>query len=410
MKKILFILLSFLTLSISVNVQIAFSNTKMILAINSGPSEKRAKIVLLLDNYVCSEDQWIYLYGFKEWLSGNERVIFDSVFIEKGQCKAELQANIPIECEAAILFSKNGPNFSLPIEPDSCVIMNVEESDGESFSYKKAVKGEFNNSMYVFWQERMAYRSKLQDLISEDKKDSIEHLKSEWFIKSMNRLKTAKLGYIVHDAYIILSVDFPERKPEIKALSKLVAKKFPNHLMLQESVGNRKLAPISEKSKNAGERLFELRKNRLQIELLDLSLGSKLALTFFDIEGNKISTSNLDINYTLVDFWASWCKPCRQEMPTIKHALQKYPNNFAVYAVSLDDKREAWQKAINEDSTQIFKHLIGTYPNGQRSRLLRQLNIKVIPTNFLIDKEQRIIAKDLHGERLIQVLDSLIQK
>ena len=395
-----------ISLAALLTIMLGFSSQN----INSGPSEKRAKIVLLLDNYVCSEDQWIYLYGFKEWLSGNERVIFDSVFIEKGQCKAELQANIPIECEAAILFSKYGPNFSLPIEPDSCVIMNVEESDGESFSYKKAVKGEFNNSMYVFWQERMAYRSKLQDLISEDKKDSIEHLKSEWFIKSMNRLKTAKLGYIVHDAYIILSVDFPERKPEIKALSKLVAKKFPNHLMLQESVGNRKLAPISEESKNAGERLFELRKNRLQIELLDLSLGSKLALTFFDIEGNKISTSNLDIDYTLVDFWASWCKPCRQEMPTIKHALQKYPNNFAVYAVSLDDKREAWQKAINEDSTQIFKHLIGTYPNGQRSRLLRQLNIKVIPTNFLIDKEQRIIAKDLRGERLIQVLDSLIQK
>lgn len=395
-----------ISLAALLTIMLGFSSQN----INSGPSEKRAKIVLLLDNYVCSEDQWIYLYGFKEWLSGNERVIFDSVFIEKGQCKAELQANIPIECEAAILFSKNSPNFSLPIEPDSCVIMNVEESDGESFSYKKAVKGEFNNSMYVFWQERMAYRSKLQDLISEDKKDSIEHLKSEWFIKSMNRLKTAKLGYIVHDAYIILSVDFPERKPEIKALSKLVAKKFPNHLMLQESVGNRKLAPISEESKNAGERLFELRKNRLQIELLDLSLGSKLALTFFDIEGNKISTSNLDIDYTLVDFWASWCKPCRQEMPTIKHALQKYPNNFAVYAVSLDDKREAWQKAINEDSTQIFKHLIGTYPNGQRSRLLRQLNIKVIPTNFLIDKEQRIIAKDLRGERLIQVLDSLIQK
>ena len=395
-----------ISLAALLTIMLGFSSQN----INSGPSEKRAKIVLLLDNYVCSEDQWIYLYGFKEWLSGNERVIFDSVFIEKGQCKAELQANIPIECEAAILFSKNGPNFSLPIEPDSCVIMNVEESDGESFSYKKAVKAEFNNSMYVFWQERMAYRSKLQDLISEDKKDSIEHLKSEWFIKSMNRLKTAKLGYIVHDAYIILSVDFPERKPEIKALSKLVAKKFPNHLMLQESVGNRKLAPISEESKNAGERLFELRKNRLQIELLDLSLGSKLALTFFDIEGNKISTSNLDIDYTLVDFWASWCKPCRQEMPTIKHALQKYPNNFAVYAVSLDDKREALQKAINEDSTQIFKHLIGTYPNGQRSRLLRQLNIKVIPTNFLIDKEQRIIAKDLRGERLIQVLDSLIQK
>ena len=387
-------------------IMLGFSSQK----VNSDLKEKRAKIVLLLDNYVCSEDQWVYLYGFKEWVSGNERVIFDSVFIEKGQHTVELQANIPIECEAAVLFSKNGPNFSLPMEPDSCVIMNIEESDGESFYYKKAVKGEFNNSLYDFWRERIAYRSKLQDLISRDEKNSIEHLKSEWFIRSMDRLKTAKLGHIVYDAYIILSVDFPERKPEIKALSKLVAKKFPNHLMLQESVGNRKLAPISEGSKKAGDRLFELRENRPQIDLLDLSLGNKLELAFFDIEGNKISTSSLGIDYTLVDFWASWCKPCRQEMPTIKYALQKYPNNFAVYAVSLDDKRAAWQRAINEDSTQMFKHLIGTYPNGQRSRLLRQLNIEIIPTNFLIDNNQRIIAKDLHGERLIQVLDSLIQK
>lgn len=387
-------------------MMLGFSSQK----INSDLKEKRAKIVLLLDNYVCSEDQWVYLYGFKEWVSGNERVIFDSAFIEKGQHTVELQANIPIECEAAVLFSKNGPNFSLPMEPDSCVIMNIEESDGESFYYKKAVKGEFNNSLYAFWRERITYRSKLQDLISRDEKDSINHLKAEWFIRSMDRLKTAKLGHIVYDAYIILSIDFPEKKTEIKVLSKLLAKKFPEHLMLQESVSNRKLAPISEGSKKAGDRLFELRENRPQIDLLDLSLGNKLELAFFDIEGNKISTSSLGIDYTLVDFWASWCKPCRQETPTIKYALQKYPNNFAVYAVSLDDKRAAWQRAINEDSTQMFKHLIGTYPNGQRSRLLRQLNIEIIPTNFLIDNNQRIIAKDLHGERLLQVLDSLIQK
>ena len=394
-------------------IMLGFSSQKV--------KEKRAKIVLLLDNYVCSEDQWVYLYGFKEWVSGNERVIFDSVFIEKGQHTVELQANIPIECEAEVLFSKNGPNFSLPMEPDSCAIMNIEldyakfsfgnqfVSGNDLFIIKKQLK-ENLTIVYTPFGERITYRSKLQDLISRDEKDSIEHLKSEWFIRSMDRLKTAKLGHIVYDAYIILSVDFPERKPEIKALSKLVAKKFPNHLMLQESVGNRKLAPISEGSKKAGDRLFELRENRPQIDLLDLSLGNKLELAFFDIEGNKISTSSLGIDYTLVDFWASWCKPCRQETPTIKYALQKYPNNFAVYAVSLDDKRAAWQRAINEDSTQMFKHLIGTYPNGQRSRLLRQLNIEIIPTNFLIDNNQRIIAKDLHGERLIQVLDSLIQK
>ena len=128
---------------------LGFSSQK----VNSDLKEKRAKIVLLLDNYVCSEDQWVYLYGFKEWVSGNERVIFDSVFIEKGQHTVELQANIPIECETEVLFSKNGPSFSLPMEPDSCAIMNIEESDGESFYYKKAVKGEFNNSLYAFWRE-----------------------------------------------------------------------------------------------------------------------------------------------------------------------------------------------------------------------------------------------------------------
>lgn len=83
-------------------IMLGFSSQK----VNSDLKEKRAKIVLLLDNYVCSEDQWVYLYGFKEWVSGNERVIFDSVFIEKGQHTVELQANIPIECEAEVLFSK----------------------------------------------------------------------------------------------------------------------------------------------------------------------------------------------------------------------------------------------------------------------------------------------------------------
>ena len=84
--------------------------------------------------------------------------------------------------------------------------------------------------------------------------------------------------------------------------------------MLQESVGNRKLAPISEGSKKAGDRLFELRENRPQIDLLDLSLGNKLELAFFDIEGNKISTSSLGIDYTLVDFCASHAAKKRQQL------------------------------------------------------------------------------------------------
>lgn len=84
-----------ISLAAALTIMLGFSSQK----VNSDPKEKRAKIVLLLDNYVCSGEQWAYPYGFKEWLSGNERVIFDSVCIEKGQRKVELQANRPIECE-----------------------------------------------------------------------------------------------------------------------------------------------------------------------------------------------------------------------------------------------------------------------------------------------------------------------
>ena len=94
----------------------------------------------------------------------------------------------------------------------------------------------------------------------------------------------------------------------------------------------------------------------------------------------------------------------------MKEAVAKYKDAVTVYAVSIDNKREAWQKAIEEDSTQEFLQMIGTLRNGTPTRLLKQLDIKTIPANFLLDKEKRIVAKDLRGEQLIQTLDSLMKQ
>lgn len=376
---------------------------------NSHSDKKKAKVILLLDDYTCSEDQWVYLHGFKSWISGNERAIFDSAFIPKGQHKIELQGNIPSANRFSVLFSKKGPSFGILIDPDSCVIINVEETDGEAVYYKKAIQGKLNNDNYDCWQEQIAYRSNLKKLLAEDKKDSIEYIKAERFKYLMTKLKSAKLGLIVFRTHFTLLGDFPEKSAEIEALTKSIARKFPEMVSLQEVVKNVNLAPMSENSKIIGERLSAITKKKTEIDLLDLSVGKKLELDFPNAEGEKISTTDLNIDYTLVEFWASWCKPCREEMPSIKQAILKHPSKFEVYAVSLDDNREAWQKAIELDSTRMFKHLIGTYPNKQQSRLLRQLNIKAIPTNFLIDKDKCIVAKDLYGENLLHALDSLIQ-
>lgn len=139
-------------------------------------------------------------------------------------------------------------------------------------------------------------------------------------------------------------------------------------------------------------------------------LGRRMDLTFEDADGKKVSTSEIKTPYVFVDFWASWCKPCRKEIPNVKQAVDKYKEDVTIYAVSLDDKREVWQKAIKEDNSEEFIQLIGTLRNGSPTRLLRQLDIKTIPANFLLDKERRIVAKDLRGDKLIQTLDSLINQ
>lgn len=391
-------------LSCLLGESLLFSSHEMVFT----SEKKKVKVVLLLDDYVCSEDQWCYLYGFKDWVSGNERTIFDSVFIPKGQHQIELQGEIYFATEFKVLFSQKGPNFSIPVEPNSCVIMQVEETDGEAFYYKNAIQGKFNNDYYAYWQEQIAYRNKLKVFFEAGQKDSIEFLKKNRFEYLITKLKSVKTSWEVWQGYIELNVEFPEKKVETNMLAKLIARKFPNDLKLQESVKNRKLAPISEESKRIGKRIFELQEAKSIIDTIDLSLGKQLILTFPNDKGDKISTKDSYMDYTLIDFWASWCKPCRKEVPFIKQAVKKYSDKIDIYAISFDADRKAWQKAIKEDSTEIFKQLIGTYPNGQPSRLLRELNIKAIPTNFLLDKERCIIAKDLRGEQLIHTLDSLI--
>ena len=89
---------------------------------------KPARVYLSMDDYICSEDQWVYVYGFKGWISGNEEAFFDSVYVPKGQHHAEFELNIPCTLKARLFFSKNGPDrVSFVIEQDSCLSLYVDE-------------------------------------------------------------------------------------------------------------------------------------------------------------------------------------------------------------------------------------------------------------------------------------------
>jgi peroxiredoxin len=117
-----------------------------------------------------------------------------------------------------------------------------------------------------------------------------------------------------------------------------------------------------------------------------------------DPTGKPVSLSSFRGQYVLVDFWASWCGPCRQENPNIVKAYNTYKDKgFTILGVSLDKEKEAWEKAIVDDKL-TWNHVSDL--KFWENSAARLYNIQSIPASFLLDKEGKIIAKDLRGEAL----------
>lgn len=124
-----------------------------------------------------------------------------------------------------------------------------------------------------------------------------------------------------------------------------------------------------------------------------------------DIQGNLFRLSSLKGKYVLIDFWAAWCGPCRRENPNVVKLYQKYKGgDFEILGVSLDRKKEDWVKAIQDDGL-TWKHVSDLlYFN---SKAARDYQIEAIPATYLIDKDGKIIGKNLRGKSLEDKLAEL---
>ena len=370
---------------------------------------KNTKVILNVDDYICSEDQWVYIHDYKCWVSGNEHFFFDSAFIAKGQHQVELSFKIPCAIKATLSFSKNGPlNLGFVTERDSCLILNIDESSPymNNDCCIKAVQGTLHNFFYEMTQECNRFRNKIQLYAEKNQSDSIYILSALYLQRLKRYMDETTEPAVVYECFAIIESIIPN--VNTSELFPKYASKFEWYPALKSFYDSSAALPPSKEAQKSSARYGELHKERMRFTPLNKDLGSHLDLTFEDVHGKKIATKDISTPYIFVDFWASWCKPCRKEIPNIKQAVAKYKDDLTIYAVSLDNKREAWQKAIKEDNTEEFLQVIGLLRNESPTYLLRQLDIQTIPANFLLDKERRIVAKDLRGEELIQVLDSLM--
>ncbi|MGJ3234627.1 redoxin domain-containing protein [Marivirga sp.] len=264
-----------------------------------------------------------------------------------------------------------------------------------------AAGNERNGKLEITGSKDMEYMTQLQDIMKKQQEE-VQEINKE-FMAARNAKDEEKMKNIQDDFLLMQEKKKENIKKQVEdmlpSLAAIQAMNFfnPNEdFEFMKSVADR----IAEAHPNSDMASFY---KKQMDDMAKISVGAQAPnFSMPTPEGDTVSLKDFRGEYVLVDFWAAWCKPCRQENPNIVEAYNKYKDaGFQILGVSLDKKREDWLKAIEADNlewTQVSELKYWQTP------IVQEYKINGIPFSLLLDPEGKIVAKNLRGDRLHEKL------
>ena len=348
--------------------------------------------------YVHQTNEPIYIFK----IDNNNPVKIDSSVSKSG--KHEFDINL-----------KGADIFLVGSQPQKSILFIGVPNKSNQFLFlegdysKLKVQGD---SVNIILQDHFNYRN---GIISEIQK--INNLKDQEKIILKNNI------LVKYQEYLKKFINQNQQSPSIIMVLGEIQNpvEFMNELLLIKEViinqfeNQKYLTDVNNAIENANQqKKFLAQQEDRAIQELDqrkklgLEIGARAPeIALSDVNGKIIKLSSLKGNVVLIDFWASWCRPCRAENPNVVKLYNKYKNkNFTIYSISLDQDRKKWIDAINQDQLSWPNHV--SELTGWKSTPGIQYGVSSIPKTFLIDKDGIIIGYDLRGSTLEKKLSELL--